>query len=144
MADVLSTGEAFSSTDALREIWPVTVEVAVGTALINGTRAGVAYTNSGGHTGTAVRGQYTVSGIPDGGVGLDALKVSVATDGSYEFPITGATSASANGLPVYATVASGRVTALTLTAGGNTLWGVINNPADYVVAGAVSCVKIGV
>lgn len=143
MADVVSTSEAFSSTDAFREVWPVTAEVAAGTALINGTRAGVAYTSSGGHTATAVRGLYTISGIPDGGVGLDALKVSVATNGTYEFAVTGATSATANGLPVYAAVTSGRVTSLTLTAGG-TLWGVINNPADYATAGAISCVKIGV
>lgn len=144
MADVVSTGEAFSSTDALREIWPVTSEVVAGTALLNGTRAGVAYTNSGGSTSSEVVGPYTVSGGPSGGVGLDALEVSVAVDGTYEFAVTGATKATANGTLVYAVVSTGKITSLTLTSTSNTLWGVVNNPQDYDAAGAVSCVKIGV
>jgi len=146
MADVVSTGEAFSSTDALREIWPTPVEVAVGTALINGTRAGVAYTNSGGHTRSdaVTASPVTLTGIPDGGIGLDALEVSVATDGSYEFPVATVVAGTANGTPVYATVTSGRVTALTLVSAGGTLWGVINNPKDYVQSAAATCVKIGV
>lgn len=144
MADVISTGEAFSSTDAQREIWPVTVEVAVGTALLNGIRPGVAYTHSGGHVGSVTRGAYTISGIPDGGPGLDLLKVSAATDGTYEFPVTGATAATANGTSVYAVVAAGRVTGLTLTVTGNSYFGVVNNPQDYAPAAGIACVKIGV
>lgn len=146
MADVVSTGEAFSSTGALREVWPVTTEVAVGTALLNGIRAGVAYTASGGFVrADAVTGApVTYSGIPSGGIGLDALKASVATDGSYEFPVAGAVVGTANGVSVYAVVASGKVTGLTLTLGTNTLWGVVNNPTDYVAASGVACVKIGV
>lgn len=145
MADVVSTAEAFASTDALREIWKLTAEVAVGTALINGDRAGVAYTPSGGHLAAAkVVGPITVSGFPDGGVGLDALEASVAIDGTYEFPVTGADATTANGTKVYATVATGRITALTLTASGNSYFGVINNPKDYVGAAGAICVKIGV
>ena len=145
MAAVVSTGEAFSSTDALREIWPVTAEVAVGTALMNGTRAGVAYTPSGGHLAAAkVVGPITISGFPDGGVGLDALEVSVAIDGSYEFPIVGATNATPNGTSVYVTVTNGIVQTMTTTATGAVYFGVINNPQDYDAPGAVGCVKIGV
>lgn len=144
MADVVSTGEAFSSTDAQREVWPVTTEVAVGTALLNGTRAGVAYAPSGGHVLSVVRGLYTISGIPDGGASLPALMCSVATDGSYEFPVAGATAATPNGTKVYAAVTGVLVTGLTLTVGTNVLWGVVNNPLDYSAVGAVSCVKIGV
>lgn len=145
MADVVASAEAFSSTDALREIWDVTSEVAVGTALINGTRAGVAYTPSGGHVAAPKTvGPVTVSGFADGGVGLDALKVSVATDGSYEFPVTGATVNTKNGTAVYAIVDTGKVTGLTTTATGNSLWGVVNNPADYKASASAICVKIGV
>jgi len=143
----VSTGEAFSSTDAQREVWDLTnfeaAEVAVGTALLNGTRAGVAYTNSGGYTGSESIGGMTVSGIPQGGVGLDALQVSVATDGTYEFPVTGAGPTTDNGTAVYAVVASEKITELTLTVGTNTLWGYVNNPQDYVAASGVACVKIG-
>lgn len=145
MADVVSTGEAFSSTDAQREVWPVTSEVAVGTALLNGDRAGVAYTASGGATSSETIAGMTISGVPAGGVGLDALQVSVATDGTYEFAVTGATTATANGTKVYAVVASGKITGLTLTEGTNTLFGVVNNPQDYVASAAgIACVKIGV
>lgn len=151
MADVVSTGEAFSSTDAKRELWKLTAEVVVGTALINGTRAGVAYTYSGGSVRTDAysAAPASLTGLPVGGVGLDALQVTVATDGTYEFPVTGATIAAAaalaaNGTPVYAVVASGRITGLTLTVGSNVLWGVINNPQDYIPsADGVACVKIG-
>ena len=145
MADVVSTSEAFSSTDALREVWPVLAEVAAGTALITGTdHVGVAYTNSGGHTATvsAVAGM-TVTGILDGGVGLDALECSVAVDGTYEFAVAGATSGTANGTIVYAVVATGRITSLTLTASTNVRFGVVNNPQDYVGSASKICVKIG-
>jgi hypothetical protein len=144
MADVVATAEAFASTDALREIWPLTTEVAVGTALVNGDRAGVAYTPSGGHQISKTVGGLTISGFSDAGVGLDELKVSVATDGSYEFAVTGATAATANGTKVYAVLTGVLVTGLTLTVGTNKLFGVINNPSDYDAPGAVSCVKIGV
>lgn len=147
MADVISTGEAFSSTDGLREIWPVATEVAVGTALLSaGGKAGVAYTNSGGHTRSDANSAApsTISGIPDGGVGLDALQCSVSTDGSYEFPVATATPATPNGTSVYAVVASGRITGLTLVSTSNTLWGTVNNPQDYAPSGnGIACVKIG-
>ena len=150
MADVISTGEAFSSTDALREVWPVTAEVAVGTALIalDGKKAGVAYTNSGGHTRSDAYSQApaTLTGIPDGGVGLAALECSVACDGSYEFAVAGATNTgqAQNGTDVYAIVTAGRITGLTLTVGSNVLWGTINNPKQYNPGAAgIACVKIG-
>ena len=145
MADVVSTGEAFSSTDALREVWKLTSEVNVGTALINGDRAGVAYTPSGGFTRTDTIGGLTISGISVGGASLDALQASVATDGTYEFAVTGATTATANGVKVYAVVAAGKITSLTLTASTNAPFGVVNNPQDYVASAAgIACVKIGV
>jgi hypothetical protein len=144
MADVVAISGAFASTDGLREIWDVTAEVAVGTALLNGTRAGVAYTPSGGHVISTVVGPLTISGFNDGGTGLGLLKVSAATDGTYEFTVTGATAATANGTLIYAVVAAGLITSLTTTVGSNTLWGVVNNPSDYDTPGAFSCVKIGV
>jgi hypothetical protein len=153
MADVISTGEAFSSTDAKREVWKVATEVAVGTALLglDLKTAGVAYVNSGGHTRTDANSANpaSITGIPDGGVGLDALQVTVATDGTYEFAVATVTIANSvglalNGTPVYAIVSSGRITGLTLVSTSNTLWGYINNPQDYTPpADGVACVRIG-
>lgn len=144
MADVVATQEVFASTDALREPWPTPVEVAEGTALLGGPSAtipGVAYTNSGAHTGTKNIGPLSF-GFPDGGAGLKALEVSVATDGTWMFPVTGGAGA-AQGAPVYAVVASGRITSLTMTATGNTLFGRVNLPADYVATAGAVPVKIG-
>lgn len=149
MADVVSTGEVFSSTDAQREIWDVVSEVAEGTALMSPAfRPGVAYTPSGAHTESETIAGMTVSGIADGGVGLDALQCSVATDGTYEFPVTGATSSTPRGTQVYAIMGTagdaGKVTGLTLTKGSNKLFGVVNPPQGYVVSAAKCPVKIGV
>lgn len=151
MADVVATSPGFDSTDKLRETWDVVAEVAVGTALLAGTdRVGVAYTPSGGHTTSKSLGGMTISGIPDGGASLAPLRCSVAVDGSWEFAVTGVTSATKNGTIVYAVVSSGQITSLTLTVGSNVRFGTVNNPEGYqAVAGtngpsAAKCVvKVG-
>lgn len=144
---VVATAPGFASTDAQRETWNLAsfenAEVAVGTALINNDRPGVAYTPSGGHTISKTVGPVTVSGYPDGGASLDALQVSVATDGTWEFAVTGVTGSTVNGTPVYAIVASGKITELTTTASTNKLFGVVNNPAGYTPSASKVCVKIG-
>lgn len=142
MADVIATSEVFASTDAQREVWPTPVEIAKGTALLNGAKAGVAYTASGAHTTDETVGPYTIT-VPDGGVGLEALEVSVATDGTWMFPVTGATSSTAQGTLIYAVVASGRITSLTTTASGNTLFGRVNLPAGQAASASATPVKIG-
>src|SRR4051812_5987465 len=125
MADVVATAPGFASTDALRETWDVTTEVAEGTALVNIDRPGVAYAPSGGHTRstTLPAGGITISGVPDGGASLPPLKASVAVDGTWEFPVTGVTGSTANGVKVYAVVASGRITSLTTISTSNTFFG---------------------
>lgn len=148
MADVIATSPVFASTDGLRELWDVVAEVDAGTALLNEDRAGVAYTPSGGFTGTDVVGPLTVSGIELGGEGLKLLQASVATDGTYEFAVTGATAATKNGTKVYAVMGTGgaatRIVELTLTPTGNKLFGVVNGPQGYVPSAAKTPVKIGV
>ena len=144
MADVVATSSAFDSTDKLRETWDVVAEVAVGTALLAGTdRVGVAYTPSGGHTTSKQLGGMTISGIPDGGASLDALKCSVAVDGSWEFAVTGVTGSTKNGTIVYAVVTSGQITSLTLTVGTNIRFGTVNCPAGYVPSASKCVVKVG-
>ena len=69
----------------------------------------------------------------------------MATDGTWEFPVTGVTGTTKNGTKVYAVVASGKITGLTLTEGSNTPFGVINNRLGYVSPVATYAgVKIGV
>lgn len=144
MADVVATAPGFASTDALREVWDVVAECAVGTALLAGTdRVGVAYTNSGGHTGSVTIGDKTISGYGDGGVGLPALRCSVAVDGSWEYAITGVDGTTKNGTIVYAVVSGGRITELTLTASTNKRFGTVNNPQGYTPSATKCLVKVG-
>jgi hypothetical protein len=144
MADVIATSPGFASTDAPREVWDVVAEVAEGTALLAGTdRVGVSYTPSGGHTRSKTVGPATISGVPDGGVGLAALKCSVAVDGSWEFAVTGVDGTTKNGVIVYAVVAAGRITSLTLTASTNTRFGTVNNPEGYTPSSSKCVVKVG-
>lgn len=144
---VVASSPGFSSTDLKREWWDLTsfenAEVDAGTALVNNGRPGVAYTPSGGFSGSSTVGPFTVTG-PAGGATLDAKQVSVATDGAFEFPVTGVTAATPNGTPVYAVVASNKITELTTTATGNTLFGVVQTPKGKTPSADKCVVKIGV
>lgn len=141
---VVATAPGFASTDQFREVWDVPAEVAAGTALIaDADRVGVAYTASGGHTISKTVGPAIISGVPDGGVGLPALRCSVAVDGSWEFAVTGVTGATKNGDIVYAVVSSGQITELTLTASTNVRFGTVNNPQGYTPSASKCLVKVG-
>lgn len=143
----MALNTVFASSDNLREVWTVASEIPSGTPLIQGTKAGVSLTASGGYTRSITVGPYTVSGVPAGGVSLNALEVSVATDGTFEFTGVKATdgaaaapTTTAQGALVYIT--SGGV--LSLQASGNTLFGRVNYPLHkYIKAAGKLPVKIG-
>ena len=105
------------------EAWPVTAEVDSGVAVLSSTnQPGVTLTASGGFTKSQAIGPYTVSGIPAGGVGLQALQVTVATDGAFRFPVVGASASTARNTLVYRTTGG----ALTLTPSTNLPFGKID------------------
>lgn len=83
---------------------------------------------------------YTISGIPNGGVGLTGKQVTLAFDGTWEFTgITGVTTSAAQGTVVYITSGG----ALTGTASGNTRFGTVDYPVDYDKTRGPVPVKIG-
>lgn len=85
------------------------------------TIPGFTLTAEGADTKDTVIGPYTITG-PSGGVGLPDGKATVAIDGAFRYPVTGATAVTAvSGAIVYATVSSGAVTALTLTSSATTV-----------------------
>lgn len=145
----MALNTVFASTDSRREVWTVASEIPSGTPLLNGTVAGVALTASGGSTKSVTVGPYSVSGIPNGGIGLKALEVSVATDGTFEFTGVKATdgtaaapTTTAQGALVYIT--SGGV--LSLQSTSNTLFGRVNYPDGahkYVKVAGKLPVRIG-
>ena len=100
----------------------------------------VAVTGSGDYTTSEViPGVGTVSGIPAGGVGLRGQEVSLAFDGTWEFAVTGATAATAQGVRVYLTAAG----ALTTTAASNTEYGCVDWSTDYDRTRGLTPVRIG-
>lgn len=112
------------------EVWPVPSGTASGDAVVSsaasGRQPGVALVSEGGATKSQAVGPYTVSGIPSGGVGLPNDYATVAVDGAFRFPVTGATSSTAVNTPVYAVLSSDAVASLTLTASTNPPFGKIH------------------
>lgn len=86
-----------------------------------------------------IPGLGTLSGIPRGGVGLRGQEVTLAFDGTWEFEVTGATAASAQGTKVYITTAGD----LTTTAGSNTAYGYVDWSTDYDRTRGLTPVRIG-
>lgn len=84
---------------------------------------------------------YTISGIPNGGVGLVGKQVTLAFDGTWEFPtVTGTTATTATqGQVVYITSGG----SLTTTASGNTRYGTVDFPVDYDKSRGLIPIKVG-
>lgn len=148
MTYAVSTGAVFSSTDAQREVWTNPTTIAPGTAVISvADQPGIAITGTGDYaTPASTIGAYTITPAAGtgGGVGLTGKQVSVATDGTWEFPVTGGTTSTVQNTLVYAVVSSGDITSLTTTAGSNKVYGKVNYPVDYVKVDGTLPVKIGV
>lgn len=109
-----------------------------------GDQPGVTATGTGDYLKSETVGPFTISGIPAGGVGLVGKEVSVYVDGTFELDVTGALTTTPQNTLVYAVVAAGAITSLTLTVGTNKLFGKTNLPADYVRVAGVLPVQIGV
>lgn len=120
---------------------PVPTGTKAGAPLLVETRPAVALTNRGDvpAESIAINGgtPYVIMG---GGVGNAPDAASVAFDGTFLFPVTGATAGTtADGTAVYITTAN----ALTLTEGTNTLYGVVDKPIGWhAIAGSLP-VRIG-
>lgn len=134
-------------TESKVEEWVVPTNTQSGTLVIEATsnRVGVTLTGSGDATRSETLADGTVlSGIKAGGVGNKPLGASVATDGSWLFPVAGAVAGetvsgtgTAKGTAVYRITASGD---LTLTEGTNVLVGRID---DCNIVGTRAAIQIG-
>ena len=128
------------------EIWVNGATVGSGIPVVTAAgQAGFTATGTGDYTTSDEVGPYTLSGIPAGGVGLAGKEVSVYVDGTFEFAVTGGTTSTLQNVLVYAVVASGAVTSLTLTSTSNTLFGKVNYPGNgYEKVAGILPVQIGV
>lgn len=135
-------------TESKTREWPVPAGTQAGTLVIHPVsgQVGVTLTARGDSTTSAGIPGVTGGTIPNGGAGNKANSATVAVDGTWLFNVPGSTNGDTNpatgtagtaeGTKVYRTSAG----ALTLTAGSNTLIGVID---DGVIVGNVAPILIG-
>ena len=124
--------------------WPVPSGTTSGSPVVSITNEpGVALTSRGDTRLTIGSSTGTQITEPGGGVGNITTEAVVARDGTFVLPVTGLTSATPKNTPVYAVVASGAVTSLTLTASGNSLFGKVVSALGQASAAACA-VEIGV
>lgn len=137
-------------TESLTREWAVPATTQSGVVVINAQSGQVGVTLTARGDATAAAGIPGVNGgtINVGGVGNRPGGAVVAVDGSFAFPVTGVVDGDTGaggagtdeGTEVYAVVAGGVVTSLTLTATDNTLVGYID---DGVIVAGVAPVLIG-
>lgn len=116
--------------------------VVSGQPLLSGAQPAVALTDRGDATKTtAVAGSGITSvTYKSGGASLAADEASLAFDGTFEFPVTGALTSTDSGVAVYITTGG----TLTLTVGTNTLYGYTDYPKGYRKEAGRAPVRIGI
>lgn len=137
----MATNLVFRNTDSQNRVEDLGKTLAPGVPVFN--KAGLAcntVTGSADYTVSDTQFGMTLSGIPRGGVGLRGQEVTLADDGTWEYPVEGGTATTAQGTKVYHIAASDT---LTLTAGSNTEFGYIDWPTDYDRTRGVLPVRIG-
>lgn len=104
---------------------------------------GITSTGTGDFVKSTVLGPFTLSGIPAGSVGYAAKEAGIYVDGTFFLPVTGGTVTTPQNTPVYAVVADGVVTSLTLSVGTNKLFGKVHYSKDLVRVAGKLPVQIG-
>ena len=121
---------------------PAPTSIQPGVPVIVGGRPAVSLTASGGATVTRTDGlpaPLTSVTYENGGVGNAAGAATFAFDGTYEFEVTGATTATAQDAAVYIDDNGD----LTMTATDNTAYGYVDYPPDYYKRAGILPVRIG-
>lgn len=134
----------YNGNDELNRARVVPSGTLSGDPVINVDRPAVAITSRGDTISSTVVDGLTHQ-YRSGGFSNKAEEATLAFDGTYEFDVTGVTASTGNQVKVYAVVDSGtgKVTALTTTASGNTLFGVTDYPNDYYKRAGIAPVRIG-
>lgn len=128
------------------EVFGTTIQSGEPLVALSG-RPSVSVTASGDSTTTDSTSfvPYTISGIPNGGVGLEGKEVTLASDGTWEWPVarfTGITAASAQGAAVNIITATRQFTNAAVGA-GIVAYGTVDFPPDYDKTRGYVPVRIG-
>lgn len=121
---------------------PTTIQPGVPVTFGAGNQPAVSLTASGNGTKTVTPNVNGVSSLTyaNGGVGLEPTEATFAFDGTFEFPVTGATTSTANDVEVFIVPVGG---ALTLTSSGNVHYGWTDYPVGYTKENGRAAVRVG-
>ena len=115
----MATNKVFQENTKNNRARVVPLGTRSGDFLIVGGLPAVALTDRGDATKTTpISGGASLT-LPSGGFSLKPNEASVAFDGTWHLPVTGATTTTGNGIPVY------------LNAGGNLQLTMVGNPVGY-------------
>lgn len=135
----MSVNKIYQDTEHKRRVIPVVTQTVPGTPLIWAGQSWVTITAENDATATKALSDGTSITYSLAAVGYKDLTAGAAQDGTWEFAVTGATTGTLSGVPVYLTGAG----VLTLTATDNDFYGVTDYPPDYRKKAGRAPVRIG-
>ena len=133
----MATNKVFQENTKNNRARVVPVGTKSGDFLIVGGRPAVALTDRGDATKTTpISGGASLT-LPSGGFSLKPNEASLAFDGTWHLPVTGATTTTGNGVPVYINAGN-----LQLTASGDPV-GYTDYPQGFYKQAGFAAVRIG-
>lgn len=142
----MATNQVFAYSPEKTREWLAPSGLTTGSPIIDpvSNQAGVALTSRPDVTITKTHADGSTITFLANTTGQTTNSVTVATDGTWWFPVVGASSATPKGTLVYAVVTSGVITGgLTLTVGSNVKYGVVDSFPGKA-SSSNTAVKIGV
>ena len=134
----MATNKVFQENTNNNRARVVPVGTKAGDLLILGGRLAVALTDRGDATKTTpISGGASLT-LPSGGFSLKPNEASVAFDGTWHLPVTGATTTTGNGVPVYLNASN----QLQLVMVGNPV-GYTDYPQGFYKRAGFAAVRIG-
>ena len=133
----MATNKVFQENTKNNRARVVPLGTRSGDFLIVGGRPAVALTNRGDATKTTPISGGALLTLPSGGFSLKPNEASVAFDGTWHLPVTGATTTTDNDVPVYFNAGN-----LQLTASGNPV-GYTDYPQGFYKRAGFAAVRIG-
>ena len=133
----MATNKVFQENTRLNRAHVVPVGTKAGDPVIVSGRLAVALTDRGDATKTTpISGGASLTS-PSGGFSLKPNEASLAFDGTWHLPVTGATTTTGNDVPVYFNAGN-----LQLTASGNPV-GYTDYPQGFYKQAGFAAVRIG-
>ena len=134
----MATNKVFQENTKNNRACVVPVGTKSGDFFLVGSRLAVALTDRGDATKTTpISGGASLT-LPSGGFSLKPNEASVAFDGTWHLPVTGATTTTGNGVPVYLNAGGN----LQLTMVGNSV-GFTDYPQGFYKRAGFAAVRIG-